>query len=56
MVKRHLPTQLDAVLQNLNIKSKDNRLNELINLAIRNIRKPKEIDRQIAIEKIWDRI
>ena len=54
MVKRHLPTQLDAVLQNINIKSKDTRLNELINLAIESIRKPKEIDRQNAIEKIWD--
>ncbi|MBA2938216.1 hypothetical protein HZF08_07845 [Paenibacillus sp. CGMCC 1.16610] len=54
MVKRHLPTQLDAVLQNLNVKSKDDRLNELVNLAIENIRKPKEIDRQIALEKIWD--
>ncbi len=53
MTKRHLPTQLDAVL-NLNVKSKDNRLNELVNLAIENIRKPKEIDRQTAIEKIWD--
>jgi hypothetical protein len=54
MVKRHLPTQLDAVLQNLNVKSKDDRLNELVNLAIENIRKPKEIDRQNALEKIWD--
>lgn len=53
-VKRQLPTQLDLVLQNLNIKSKDARLNELVNLAIENIRKPKEIDRQNAIEKIWD--
>ncbi|MGG0887939.1 AbiJ-NTD4 domain-containing protein [Brevibacillus parabrevis] len=54
MVKRHLPTQLDTVLQNLNVRSKDDRLNELVNLAIEHIRKPKEIDRQIALEKIWD--
>ncbi|MGY5345905.1 AbiJ-NTD4 domain-containing protein [Paenibacillus glucanolyticus] len=54
MIKRNLPTQLDAMLQNLSVKSKDNRLNELVNLAIENIRKPKEIDRQIAIEKLWD--
>ncbi|ARD47551.1 AbiJ-NTD4 domain-containing protein [Sporosarcina sp. P33] len=54
MVKRRLPTQLDAVLENLNIKSKDDRLNELLNLAIENIRKPQEINRQIALEKIWD--
>ncbi|MED4225637.1 hypothetical protein [Neobacillus cucumis] len=42
------------VLQNLNVKSKDNILNELLNLAIEYIRKPKEFDRQIALEKIWD--
>lgn len=54
IIKRQLPTQLDAVLQNLNIKSKDNDLNELVNAAVENIRKPKEFDRQIALEKIWD--
>lgn len=54
MVKRKLPTALDAVLQNLNVKSKDDTLNQLVNLAIEKIRKPKEEDRQIALEKIWD--
>ncbi|CAM5779120.1 AbiJ-NTD4 domain-containing protein [Brevibacillus borstelensis] len=54
LIKRQLPTQLDAVLQNLNVKSKDKDLNELVNVAIENIRKPKEFDRQIALEKIWD--
>ncbi|PWK07036.1 AbiJ-NTD4 domain-containing protein [Tumebacillus permanentifrigoris] len=54
MVKRYLPTQLDEVLQNLNVKSNDKDLNELVNAAIENIRKPKEFDRQIALEKLWD--
>lgn len=54
MVKRQLPAELDVVLHNLNVKSKDKDLNELVNLAIENIRKPKDIDRQIALEKIWD--
>ncbi|HDX9511354.1 hypothetical protein COJ67_03130 [Bacillus thuringiensis] len=53
-IKRHLPMQLDSILQNLNIKSKDNDLNQLINLAIENIRKPQETQRQFALEKIWD--
>nr|BDD45023.1 hypothetical protein 13 [Bacillaceae bacterium] len=54
MIKRQLPTQLDRVLQNLNVKSKDNDLNELVNAAVENIRKPKDFDRQVALEKIWD--
>lgn len=54
VVKRKLPTQLDTVLHNLNVKSKDKDLNELVNAAIENIRKPKEFDRRIALEKIWD--
>lgn len=54
MIKRQLPTQLDYLLQNLNIRTKDDILNELINSAIDNIRKPKEFNRQIALEKIWD--
>ncbi|WP_099157560.1 AbiJ-NTD4 domain-containing protein [Virgibacillus ndiopensis] len=54
MIKRQLPTQLDSLLQNLNIRTKDDILNELLNSAIDNIRKPKEFERQIALEKIWD--
>lgn len=54
MIKRQLPIQLEMVLQNLNIKSKDHRLNELLNVAIENIRKPKDNDREFALEKIWD--
>jgi AbiJ N-terminal domain 4 len=54
MVKRQLPTQLETVLQNLNVKSKDKDLNQLVNTAIENIRKPKEFNRQIALEKVWD--
>lgn len=54
MVKLQLPAQLDAVLQSLNVKSRDKDLNQLVNAAIENIRKPKEFDRQIALEKIWD--
>ncbi|PJN56133.1 hypothetical protein PAEVO_28560 [Paenibacillus sp. GM2FR] len=54
VVKRKLPTQLDAVLQNLNVRSKDKDLNELVNAAVDNIRKPMEFDRRIALEKIWD--
>lgn len=53
-VRRQLPTELDAVLHNLNIRSKDRDLNELVHAAIENIRKPKDFDRQIALEKIWD--
>ncbi|MDL0420685.1 hypothetical protein QPM05_11300 [Caldibacillus thermoamylovorans] len=54
MIKRHLPTQLDYLLQHLNIRTKDDTLNELVNSSIDNIRKPNEFDRQIALEKIWD--
>ncbi|MGI2851616.1 AbiJ-NTD4 domain-containing protein [Bacillus cytotoxicus] len=54
MIKRQLPTQMDYLLQHLNIRSKDDTLNKLVNSAIDNIRKPKEFDRQIALEKIWD--
>ncbi|QWG56868.1 hypothetical protein EXW50_16290 [Bacillus mycoides] len=54
IIKRQLPIQLDTVLQNLHVYSKDTILNELVNSAIENIRKPKEFDRQIALEKIWD--
>lgn len=54
MIKRQLPTQLDYLLQNLSIRIKDDILNEILNSAIDNIRKPKEFDRQIALEKIWD--
>jgi hypothetical protein len=54
MIKRHLPTDMNNLLENLIVKSLDDRLNELINLAIDNIRKPKETNRTIALEKIWD--
>ncbi|MGG1443498.1 hypothetical protein ABE354_15915 [Brevibacillus laterosporus] len=54
MVKRMLPTQMDAVLQNLNVRTRDTILNELVNSAVEKIRKPRESDRQIALEKLWD--
>ncbi|MFE4522010.1 AbiJ-NTD4 domain-containing protein [Cytobacillus firmus] len=54
MIKRHLPSDMNNLLENLIIKSSDDRLNELINLAIDNIRKPKEANRIIALEKVWD--
>lgn len=54
MIKRQLPAELDYLLQNLNIRTKDDILNELVNSAIGNIRKPKEFDRKIALEKVWD--
>ncbi|WDL98832.1 AbiJ-NTD4 domain-containing protein [Alicyclobacillus sp. ALC3] len=54
MIKRHLPTELDNLLQHLDVKSSDSRLNELVDQAVRNIRSPKEENRAHALEKIWD--
>lgn len=45
---------MNNLLENLIIKSPDGILNELINLAIDNIRKPKQDKRSIALEKVWD--
>lgn len=54
MIKRHLPTELDNLLEYLDVKSSDSRLNELVEQAVRNIRSPKEENRAHALEKIWD--
>ena len=53
-IKRHLPSGMDNLLQELNVDSPDPRLNNLINTAIENIYKPKLENRNIALEKIWD--
>lgn len=53
-IKRHLPLGLDNLIKGLSISTSDTRLNELINLALFNIKNPKEINRFIALEKIWD--
>lgn len=54
LIKRHLPQEMNKLLQNLKVQSSDQKLNELVDMAIENIRKPKKEDRIIALEKIWD--
>lgn len=54
LVKRHLPLGLDSLINNLVVKTSDKRLNELINIAIKDIKLPKKKNRIIALEKIWD--
>ncbi|WEA43819.1 AbiJ-NTD4 domain-containing protein [Priestia aryabhattai] len=53
-VKRHLPSDMNNLLENLVIHSSDNKLNELVNTAIQYIREPQTNSRNIALEKIWD--
>lgn len=54
MIKRHLPLELDTLLNNMIINTSDSRLNELINLAITKIKMPNQQDRIYALEKLWD--
>ncbi|MGL4761829.1 MAG: AbiJ-NTD4 domain-containing protein [Sarcina sp.] len=53
-VVRDLPVEMENVIKGINLNTKDNRLNELISLAINGIKKPRQEDRNIALEKLWD--
>ena len=53
-VKRQLPIELDRLIQELKIHTADQRLNELIQQATEDIRKPELKDRTYALEKLWD--
>ncbi|MDP1383373.1 hypothetical protein Q8G31_27030 [Priestia megaterium] len=53
-IKRHLPADMNNLLENLIVHSSDDKLNELVNNAIQYIRKPQAESRSIALEKIWD--
>lgn len=53
-IKRHLPLELDALIAVMKIRTSDQRLNELINQAIVDIRKPAISDRSYSLEKLWD--
>ncbi|TYB30581.1 MAG: hypothetical protein FXF47_08480 [Candidatus Mcinerneyibacterium aminivorans] len=54
LIKRHLPLELGGLVDNMVVKTSDDRLNELINIAIKDIKLPKKKNRIIALEKIWD--
>ncbi|MES9668691.1 hypothetical protein [Bacillus nitratireducens] len=53
-IQRHLPQEMNNLLQNLKVRSSDQTLNDLVNMAVENIRKPQEANRFTALEKIWD--
>lgn len=53
-IKRKLPLEMDSIIRNINLDTKDERLNELIGQAIDNIQKPNLFDRKIGLEKLWD--
>jgi len=53
-IERILPMELDRVIKNFCYTGSDIELNKLIDLARKNIIKPKIDDRQIALEKLWD--
>lgn len=53
-MKRALPLEMDTIIKNINLETSDERLNELIGLAIENIQAPKLIDRIVGLEKLWD--
>lgn len=53
-IKRQLPAELDSLIQQLKIHTADQRLNELIQQATEDIRKPELKDRTYALEKLWD--
>ncbi|MDI6619851.1 MAG: hypothetical protein QME45_14570 [Clostridiales bacterium] len=53
-IRRVLPVELDRIIKKYCNKGSDIELNKLIDLAIKNIVKPKIDDRQVALEKIWD--
>ncbi|MEF2691908.1 MAG: hypothetical protein U0O02_04250 [Eubacteriales bacterium] len=53
-IKRQLPAEMDSLIQKLKIHTADQRLNELIQQATEDIRKPELKDRTYALEKLWD--
>lgn len=53
-VIRKLPLEMENILSNINLNTPDFQLNELLKLAIDNIKKPALKDRKIALEKLWD--
>ncbi|AXI31468.1 hypothetical protein CIB87_21380 [Priestia megaterium] len=53
-IKRHLPSAMNNLLQNIIVNSPDEKLNELVNTAIDLIHKPKIESRTFALEKLWD--
>lgn len=53
-IKRQLPVELENLIQNLKVHTADQRLNELIQQATEDIRKPDLKDRTYALEKLWD--
>lgn len=53
-IKRQLPIEMDFLISKLIVNTSDDRLNELVNLAIEDIKKPNVKDRTYALEKLWD--
>lgn len=53
-IKRQLPLEMDVLVSQMKICTNDSRLNELINQAIIDIRKPAIKDRVYSLEKLWD--
>jgi len=53
-VKRYLPIQIEQIIKNINLKTEDDRLNELLKEAIDKFQKPDIQDRKLGLEKIWD--
>jgi hypothetical protein len=53
-IKRQLPLELDALIAKMKVRTSDERLNELVNQAIEDIRKPAVKDRSYSLEKLWD--
>ena len=53
-IKRQLPLEMDVLISQMKISTNDSRLDELINQAIVDIRKPAIKDRAYSLEKLWD--
>ena len=53
-IKRQLPLEMDVLISQMKISTSDDRLNELINQAVIDIRKPEIKDRAYSLEKMWD--
>ncbi len=54
VIERILPSELDVLIQKVKHYGCDSQLNELIDEAINRIYKPDPLDRQFALEKLWD--
>lgn len=53
-IDRILPAELDVLIRQIKHYGSDNKLNELIDLAVKKIYQPDVLDRQVALEKLWD--